>query len=124
MIRPLISAIALVGLVQLASPGTAEAGKYKNLKVLKDNGKAVQKGMKHLTKGLGVKCNACHVKGKFAEDSVAAKGATRTFFSATVGNKDAKARGEALKALLKALKLEKAKKEEKVWKGVDLLEKK
>ncbi|MEM7676590.1 MAG: hypothetical protein AAF449_11365 [Myxococcota bacterium] len=105
-----------------ASP--AEAKKYKNLKVLADNGKALKKGMKKMTRGLGVKCKACHIKGKWDKDDVQAKVKSREFFEAVVGSEDAAAKEAALKALLKVLELEKAKKPDMLWEGMALLEKK
>ena len=117
-----LTLIAGVGLV--APEARADDEKAKNLEILKDTGKKLQKGMKEFTKGLGVKCNACHVKGKFDSDELKPKVAGRDFFKVTVGNKDAAKRDAALKALLKALELDAAKDGAKVWSGVDMLEKK
>jgi len=79
-----VVATILVGL-SLSSPALA-AKKFKNLKVLADNGKTLKKGMKKMTRGLGVKCKACHVKGKWDKDDVEAKVKSRAFFKAVVGS--------------------------------------
>lgn len=107
-----------------ALTGEAQAGEPKNLKVLKFNGKPFKKGMKSFTKGLGVKCKACHIKGKFDSDDMKTKIAGREFLKLTVGEKDQGKRDAALKTLLSALKLDAAKKTGKVWAGIDLFEKK
>ena len=108
-----------------AMSNTASADeKHKNLKVVKDTGKELDVSMKAFSKGLGVKCNACHVKGEFDSDKVEAKGSGRTFLTAAVGEKDQAKRDAALTELLKALKLEKAKDPKAVWAGVDTFKKK
>ena len=84
-LRIFFIAAALIASVSWAPPASAKKG-FKNLKVLADNGKSLKKGMKNLTKGLGVKCTACHIKGKWAKDEVAAKKKSRAFFKAVVGN--------------------------------------
>lgn len=117
-----LTSIALAWGLQ-ASAVAHEGEKHKNLKVLKDSGKDLEKGMKALTKGLGVKCDACHVKGKFDSDDNASKAEARKFLTAAVGEKDATKRGDALKALLSAMKLKEAKDEAGIWSGVDLLQK-
>jgi hypothetical protein len=96
----------------------------KNLKVLKTDTdkKVLEKSMKELSKGLGVKCIACHIKGKFDSDEVKAKDATRDFFTVAIGQADAAKKDAALKALLPALKLEAAKDAALVWNGLKLLE--
>lgn len=91
--------------------------KFENLKVLKDNGSRLEKGMRELTKGLGVKCKSCHLKGAFEKDDIEAKVLTRPFLVTAMKNTDAEARNAALKPLLTALKLEKAKKPERIWKA-------
>ncbi len=96
----------------------------KNLKVLKDNGETMEKGMKAMSKGLNVKCQACHVKGKFESDDVEAKVKTRDFFTAVVGEADQAKKDAALAELLKVLKLDAAKDAKSVWAGVGMLEKK
>jgi len=97
----------------------------KNLKVIAKDTKEkdLEKAMKDITKGLGVKCEACHVKGKFDSDDVKAKVGSRNFFTATIGNKDEAARKTALTELLAALELKSAKDEAQIWKGVDALKK-
>ncbi|MEE2903002.1 MAG: hypothetical protein VYC39_11760 [Myxococcota bacterium] len=111
--------IASLGLAFCINSSDAKAKKNKNLTVLdKELGKKVGKGMKHLTKGLGVKCVSCHVKGKMAEDGVPNKEHTREFIKAVLKNPAAKE--AALAKLLKDMKLEKAKKPEKVWKAFEI----
>lgn len=121
----LFSALCLGLFVQIGFVSSASAHeKFKNLKVIDgSNKKSVEKGMKSLSKGLGVKCNACHVKGEFDSDKVAAKQEARKFLTAVVGEKDTAKRKTALTSLLKAMKIEKAKAEPKIWKGVDLFKK-
>ncbi|MBK8013450.1 MAG: hypothetical protein IPK13_19105 [Deltaproteobacteria bacterium] len=118
-------AIALTAFV--AAPlATAKAGDHaaKNLKVLLDNGETLEKGMKTLSKGLGVKCNACHVKGDFASEKVPAKEHGRTFLKAVLETTDKPKREAALTELLKAMKLKQAKKPALVWSAFDSLKKK
>ena len=104
---------------------TALAHEPQNLKVISKahSEKELKNSMKDLTKGLGLKCEGCHVKGKPESDDVAAKGASRDFFRATLGEKDAAKRKAALDKLLAELKLDKAKNEKLVWKAVDSLKK-
>ncbi|MCB9653775.1 MAG: hypothetical protein H6729_06560 [Deltaproteobacteria bacterium] len=97
--------------------------KAKNLKVLMDNGETLEKGMKALSKGLGVKCNACHVKGDFGSDKVEAKEHGRTFLKAVLETTDKPKREAALKELLSAMKLKQAKKPALVWSSLDNLKK-
>jgi hypothetical protein len=116
--------LALVGAFAMgASPAARADEKHVNLKVIKDAGKDLDKGMKALSKGLGVKCVACHEQGKFDSDKVKAKEAGRTFFSAAVGEKDTAKRDAALAELLKALELKEAKDAAKVWEGVGMFAK-
>lgn len=115
------SALAFTFTAAGSSPAFAKK-KFENLKVLQDTGKDLEKGMKSLSKGLGVKCTECHEKGDFASDSVKSKDAARTFLTATVGKKDG--RDAALAELLKALSVDKVKDAKKVWEGVDMLKKK
>lgn len=121
----ILSALTLAGAFTLGTVGAARAHeKFQNLKVLEDNGKQLEAGMKALSKGLGVKCNACHEKGKFESDSVATKGDARTFLTAVVGEADQAKKDAALKVMLTALKLEAAKEPAEVWNGVGMLAKK
>ena len=114
----LFSFAALVAFSMSSAPSADAGKKLKNLKVLSPKlGKKVGKGMKHLTKGLGVKCIACHVKGKMEKDDVAAKEASRTFIKVALENPEK--RQEALKTLMKEMKLEKVKNEAKIWKAFD-----
>ena len=118
----LLGAFAFVALMQVS---TAMADDFKNLKVLSGaDKKALENGMKSFSKGLGVKCNACHVKGEFDSDKIEAKGAARTFLTGTVGEKDQAKRDAALMELLKAMKVDKAKDAKAVWAGVDTFKKK
>jgi hypothetical protein len=114
-----IFSFAAIMAFAVTSPSKADAGKkLKNLKVLSPKlGKKVGKGMKHLTKGLGVKCVACHVKGKMEKDDVAAKEQSRTFIKVVLEHPEK--RQEALKTLMKEMKLEKVKNEAKIWKAFD-----
>jgi len=93
-------------------------GPPKNLKVLEFNGKDFKSGMKLFTKGLGVKCKACHIKGKFDSDEMKSKVAGRDFLKATLAEKDQGKKDAALKALLAVLKIDAAKDPAKVWMGV------
>jgi hypothetical protein len=117
--------LAIAAAMALSVAGTASAHdeKHKNLKIIKGGGKDVEAGMKLFSKGLGVKCNACHVKGEFDSDKVVEKEKARDFLKVTVGEKDAAKRGEALKALLDAMKLKEAKSADEVWKGIDMFTK-
>ena len=113
-----IGLAAVAALSLSATPEAHAKKKLKNLKVLSPKlGKKVGKGMKDLTKGLGVKCVACHVKGKMEKDGVAAKEHSRVFIKTALENPEK--RQEALKTLLKQMKLDKAKKEDKIWKAID-----
>ena len=124
-IRATILTIALLGGFQLSLVSTASAhDKFENLKILKDNGKDLEKGMKGISKGLGVKCKACHVKGEFQSDKVPAKNKTREFFKAAVGEKDEAKKKAALDMLLKVMKKDKLKKPDKFWKGMGKFQKK
>lgn len=121
----LFGALCLGLLVQVGYSANASAHeKFENLQVLDgSNKKSVEKGMKSFSKGLGVKCNACHVKGDFDSDKVPAKADARKFLKAVVGQKDEAKRKAALADLLKVLKLEKPKAEAKIWKGIDRFKK-
>jgi hypothetical protein len=126
-LRTALAVFAIVGITGIASNVRAddEDQKPKNLKILQDNGKALQNGMKALSKGLGMKCfDSCHVKGEMDSDQKAAKEDGRKFLTAVVGEKDKAKREAALKELLAALKKDKAKDEAEIWKGVELFKKK
>lgn len=96
---------------------------FKNLKVLKNNGKDLEKGMKAISKGLGVKCTACHVKGEFDSDKVPAKDKTRAFFTAVVGEKDQAKKDAAAAELIKNVEGAAIKDAKAIWEGVALLQK-
>jgi hypothetical protein len=116
---------AIVGMTGAAvSARAADDEKHKNLKIIQDTGKALENGMKAFSKGLGVKCDACHVKGEFDSDKVATKDEARKFLTAVVGEKDKAKRDEALKTILSTLKIDKAKNEAELWKGIDTFKKK
>jgi hypothetical protein len=123
-----LSVLAVAAAMTLGAMGTARAhddgdeGKPENLKVITE--KDLKAGMKLFNKGLGVKCEACHVKGDFDSDKKPEKEAGRTFLTAAVGEKDATKRSAALKTLLEALKLKEAKNADDLWKGVDMFQKK
>jgi hypothetical protein len=122
----ILTALSGVAVMAMCAMGTASAHgdeKHTNLKIIKDSGKQIDVGMKAFSKGLGVKCNACHAKGDFAADSVGEKEAGRKFFTAVVGEKDAAKRAEALKPLLDALKLKEPKDAAELWKGVESFQK-
>lgn len=114
-----------VGLILTLSEPAAADGPPKNLKVLKSdtNGKVLEKAMKELSKGLGVKCGSCHVKGKFDSDEVKAKEASRKFLTAVLGETDAEKRKKALAELLPALELKEAKNADLIWKSLEPLQK-
>lgn len=114
-----------LGLFLTASNPAAADGPPKNLKVLKSttDGKVLEKAMKELSKGLGVKCASCHVKGKFDSDEVKAKEASRKFLSAVLGESDAEKRNKALADMLPALELKEVKNADVIWKGLATLEK-
>jgi hypothetical protein len=124
-IAALLGALALVGCMNVSTASADEPKDFKNLKILDGTDKkAFDKGMKTFSKGLGVKCNACHVKGEFDNDQIATKGEARRFFNMSVGEKDTAKRESALAELLKALKVEKAKDPKSVWAAVDGFKKK
>jgi hypothetical protein len=124
-IRKTWSAFAVAAALTLTfQAGAFAEEKHKNLKVLEDNGKVLEQGMKAFSKGLGVKCNACHVKGEFDSDKVEEKLTARKFLDAVVGEKDQAKRDAALKDLLTALKIKEAKDAKEVWAGIDLMKKK
>jgi hypothetical protein len=92
---------------------------HQNLKVLADlPHKQFDTSMKAFSKGLGVKCTACHVEGAYEKDDLPTKQAAREFMTAVIGESDQAKRGEALKKLLGALKIETVKDEAKVWQAV------
>jgi hypothetical protein len=107
----------LLVLALLAGHG---GGGHKNLLVVEADHKALDRGMKSLAKGLGVKCTACHVKGKFDSDDVAAKRDAREFFRAVLDESDQAKKKAALETLLRALKLEAVKDETALWKAVSM----
>ena len=116
-----MTALAL-GLIP-AFAGSAEAHdkthKNQNVKVLvKNEHEQIEQGMKGLAKGLGVKCTACHVKGHFEKDDVAAKIEARGFLTKVVGEPDATKKKAALDELLRSMKLGAPKNEEEIWRSV------
>ena len=118
-------AFALCLGIALSAPLRAEEGesKQKNLQVLAA-GKEVEAGMKLFSKGIGVKCNACHIKGEFDSDKMSEKLEARKFLQAVLGEKDAAKKDTALKTLLSTLKVTEIKSADDLWKGVDTFKKK
>ena len=112
-------ALSLLFLSAAALPALAH-DEPTNLKVIaKDiSEKDLEQGMKAFNKGLGTKCEACHVKGKMDKDDVKEKDLTREFFKKVIGNEDAAVRKAALDELLKVMKLAAAKDEAKLWEGI------
>ncbi|MFO0722522.1 MAG: hypothetical protein U1E65_01985 [Myxococcota bacterium] len=123
LFRRLFSLVCLGALATAAIPAFAK--EPSNLKVLaKDyKEKELDTVMKEFNKGLGVKCEACHVKGKMESDDVKSKEAGRDFFKKVIGNKDEAARKAALADLLKAIDVKEAKDEAKMWAAVDKFKK-
>ncbi|MBI2374394.1 MAG: hypothetical protein HYV07_10405 [Deltaproteobacteria bacterium] len=116
-----VAAAFSMGLAATASPHDS----HNNLKVIEaPNEKALDKAMQGFSKGIGVKCVACHVKGKWDKDDVAAKADARKFFEATVGVADQTKRDAALAALLPILKVEKAKDAAMIWTALGTLKRK
>lgn len=94
---------------------------HANIKVLpKHMKKKLDRGMKLLSKGLGVKCKACHIKGKWDKDDRPAKVKARAFFKVVLNETDEAKKKERLKQLTMALKLECVKSPEKVWAAFEL----
>lgn len=120
-LRIALSALSLATATAVAVP--AFAGEPKNLTVIAKDTKEkdLEKAMKAITKGLGVKCEACHVKGKFDSDDVKSKVGSRDFFKITMGTKDQAARDAALADLLKLLEIKEAKDTAQIWSGIDQL---
>jgi hypothetical protein len=111
----------------VATDARAHGGSHghKNLKVLAEiEHKAFDRSMKSFAKGLGVKCEVCHVKGKFEQDDVPAKLEARKFMDAVIGETDPAKRKAALDALLSALKSTAPKDEKAVWEAVSTWKKK
>lgn len=109
-------------LLSLAFGGAAVADD-DHMKVIEDT-KDLKKHMKNFSKGLGVKCTACHVKKDWESEKEPNKDKSRFFFRETVEVTDAKARDAALKKLLALLELDAAKDETKLWKGIDGMKRK
>ena len=61
------SMIIMVVSIVNAQQTKEQKPKYKNLKVIRDLSQ-VDKHMEEFTKGLGVKCEHCHVKDNYADD--------------------------------------------------------
>lgn len=111
---------AVIGVCTLSPTARADG---ENMKIIQDT-KDLKKHMKSFTKGLGVKCTACHVNKKWELEDKKMKDKTRPFFEATVGVSDEGARSKALKELLALMELDKAKNEKKLWKGIDGMKRK
>lgn len=121
--RVALSALSFVTAAAFAVPALAH--EPTNLKVIAKDTKEkdLEKAMKDITKGLGVKCEGCHVKGKFDSDDVKTKISSRDFLAKTIGNKDEAVRKAALDDLVKAMELKAVKDPALIWKGVDQLKK-
>lgn len=120
-----LTAVSLaLGLSLGLGPASALADEHPNMKVLEHPGSSLKKHMKRFSKGLGVKCTACHVKKDWDAEDKALKDKSRAFFRAVVGEKDEAKRKEALAELLKLLELDAPRDEALLWKGVDALKKK
>lgn len=115
-----ISSLCVLG--ALLGPRAFADEAYKNLKLLADTGETLEQGMKHFTKGLGVKCKNCHVKGAFESDKKATKEKSRAFFRRVLATADQTERDAALADLLRALGRKEAKRPERLWKGVGMLQ--
>lgn len=121
MIKMCMRSLAVAMVVAAPAVAAAHGGKkHKNLKVLADSKKALGDGMKLLSKGLGVKCTACHVKGKLARDAKPAKIAARNFLGAVLEADAPAVRAEALKTLLQTMSLKAAKDERKIWSAIEV----
>ena len=121
-LRLILSAFVTLGLLT-AAPLAEARRPYRNLKVLADNGRTLKRAMKYLSKGLGVKCTACHIKGKWSKDDVTEKDDARRFFRDAVDSQERAARSKALADLLKVLGRSSARNEALVWKAVSMFEK-
>lgn len=123
--RVWLAGFGLAGALLVSSTGALAEEEHPNLKVLAfTSEKDMKKAMKDLTKGLGVKCTACHVKKDHESEKKPLKDKSRPFFEATVGVKDATKREKALAELLKLLEKDQAANVGLVWKGVDQMKKK
>src|SRR5688572_29204778 len=122
--RPSLIAFALAAGLVTASTAAHADEDFKNLKVLKNNGKDLEKGMKAVSKGLGVKCTACHVKGEFDSDKVPAKDKARAFMTAVIGEADQAKKDAAAAELVKSVEGAALKDAKSLWEGVALWQKK
>lgn len=95
----------------------------EHLKVIQETDD-LKKAMKNFSKGVGVKCTACHVKKEWESEKKAMKDKSRAFFRATVGVTDQAQRDAALADLLKLLEREEARDAKLVWKGIDMMKRK
>lgn len=112
--------VGFAALGLLASRSQAHQGHHHNLKVLPQGlGKPLDEGMKKLAKGLGVKCNACHIPDEYDKDDVPGKTAAREFLRKALQAEPAQ-RADALKKLLVDLKLKRTQDENKIWEALDL----
>jgi len=123
MFRRTLSLLGLAAVAAWAVP--AFAGAPKNLKVINKDikEKDLETSMKAWTKGLGVKCEACHLKGKPDSDEPKAKEPSREFLKKVIGNADEAAKKAALADLVKALELKEVKNEGQIWESLAKLTK-
>lgn len=115
------TALAIIFTLCPPQTPTAEAHggeKHTNLKIVPDAGKAIGRGMKRLSKGLGVKCTKCHIKGKLDSDDLAAKISTRRFLQTVWNETDEQKRAEALDALLASLEVGEARHVSEIWAAI------
>lgn len=76
----------------------------KNLRVIRtQDTKKLSHGMNALAEGLGVKCNACHVKGDYASDEKEAKRVARIFLRESIARRRPATGTHALYDLLSAV---------------------
>lgn len=117
-----ILSFGLIGALCIGAFAASPAVADDNPKDILVHGKPLKKAMKNFSKGLGVKCTACHKKKDFESEEVELKDESRPFFKTTISSKDPKVRAEALAELLKLLDEKEAKDAEKVWAGIDAME--
>jgi hypothetical protein len=100
-------------------PGVRPNRPPKNLRVISVESRSdLDAGMKALTKGLGVKCTACHVDDEPERDDKTAKLEARSFLVAVVGSSNRSEKDAALAELVKKLGLQKARDPEAIWAGI------
>jgi hypothetical protein len=77
-----VSALSLAALLAVSAAPLPQGGAVpKNLKVLKPED--VPAAMRKATQGLGVRCDACHIRGDFSSDENPKKVTARHMFEMT-----------------------------------------